>query len=115
MTVGIVRTSLLAESAPPAANLADADARRRAVDPSENVVLEASALHECPVAALVCKNPYATYARMAAWLNPGPAINAGVHATAQPNARAQPRGEARIQKVRDLALRPKMRRSRTCG
>jgi UDP-3-O-[3-hydroxymyristoyl] glucosamine N-acyltransferase len=53
------------------------------------VVLEASVLDECPVAALVCKNPYATYARMAAWLNPGPALNAGVHATAIVGADAE--------------------------
>jgi len=46
------------------------------------VVLEASALADCPVAALVCENPYATYARIAAWLNPGPAISAGVEPSA---------------------------------
>lgn len=46
------------------------------------VVLEASAAHESPVASLVCENPYATYARIAAWLHPLPAAIAGVHASA---------------------------------
>jgi len=56
------------------------------------VVLEASASAECPVAALICENPYATYARMAAWLHPGPAITAGVHRSAivDPDARIDP-------------------------
>ena len=46
------------------------------------VVLETSAAAECPVASLVCENPYATYARIAAWLNPVPAAAPGVHASA---------------------------------
>jgi UDP-3-O-[3-hydroxymyristoyl] glucosamine N-acyltransferase len=46
------------------------------------VILEAAVAAECPVAALVCENPYATYARMAAWLHPLPPIVAGVHASA---------------------------------
>jgi UDP-3-O-[3-hydroxymyristoyl] glucosamine N-acyltransferase len=46
------------------------------------VLLEAALVEECPVAALVCKNPYATYARMAAWLNPRAAVSPGVHASA---------------------------------
>jgi len=46
------------------------------------VVLEASAAADCPVASLVCENPHATYARMAAWLHPLPPIVAGVHASA---------------------------------
>jgi UDP-3-O-[3-hydroxymyristoyl] glucosamine N-acyltransferase len=46
------------------------------------VVLEASVAADCPVACLVCENPYATYARMAAWLHPLPPVIAGVHASA---------------------------------
>ena len=46
------------------------------------VVLEAAAAGECPVAALICENPHATYARMAAWLHPLPAVIPGVHASA---------------------------------
>ena len=53
------------------------------------VVLETSAAAECPVASLVCENPYATYARIAAWLNPGPAVAPGVHASAVISAGAQ--------------------------
>jgi UDP-3-O-[3-hydroxymyristoyl] glucosamine N-acyltransferase len=56
------------------------------------VVLQASALGECPVAALVCENPYATYARIAAWLHPGPPVSAGVHPSAviDPSAQVDP-------------------------
>jgi UDP-3-O-[3-hydroxymyristoyl] glucosamine N-acyltransferase len=46
------------------------------------VILEAAMAAECPVASLVCENPYATYARLAAWLHPLPAVIAGVHASA---------------------------------
>jgi UDP-3-O-[3-hydroxymyristoyl] glucosamine N-acyltransferase len=46
------------------------------------VLLEARFADECPVAALVCPNPYATYARIAAVLHPEPAVTAGRHATA---------------------------------
>jgi UDP-3-O-[3-hydroxymyristoyl] glucosamine N-acyltransferase len=46
------------------------------------VVLESSAAGECPVACLVCENPYATYARIAAWLHPLPAAIPGVHPSA---------------------------------
>ena len=46
------------------------------------VVLEASFVAECPVASLVSDNPYATYARMAAWLHPEPAAAPGVHPSA---------------------------------
>src|SRR5450755_896732 len=56
------------------------------------VVLEASAVAECPVAALVCENPYATYARIAAWLHPAAPVSAGVHpsASVDPGARVDP-------------------------
>jgi UDP-3-O-[3-hydroxymyristoyl] glucosamine N-acyltransferase len=46
------------------------------------VLLEESVAAECPVAALVCANPYATYARMAAWLHPLPPVIAGIHPSA---------------------------------
>jgi UDP-3-O-[3-hydroxymyristoyl] glucosamine N-acyltransferase len=56
------------------------------------VVLDASAVAECPVASLVCENPYATYARIAAWLHPGPPVIAGVHPAAiiDPAAQVDP-------------------------
>lgn len=46
------------------------------------VVLDRGSAAECPTAALVAEQPYATYARMAAVLYPAPPAAAGVHATA---------------------------------
>jgi UDP-3-O-[3-hydroxymyristoyl] glucosamine N-acyltransferase len=53
------------------------------------VVLDEAASADCPVAALVAANPYAAYARIAAWLHPEPAAVAGVHPSAvvDPSAR----------------------------
>ncbi len=55
-------------------------------------ILDAAAATECPVAALVARNPYAAYARIAAELHPAPAAPAGVHPTAvvDPGARIAP-------------------------
>ncbi len=46
------------------------------------VVLDASTAAECPVAALVARNPYATYARVAQFLYPAPAVTGGRHPSA---------------------------------
>lgn len=46
------------------------------------VVLDAESAASCPVAALVCENPYATYARIAALLYPTPPAPAGIHPSA---------------------------------
>ena len=46
------------------------------------VVLDAKLADACPVNALVAKNPYAVYARIASLLYPPPAAPAGRHATA---------------------------------
>src|SRR5215471_15763579 len=46
------------------------------------VILDAASAATCPVAALVCSNPYATYARISTLLNPPPAAPPGIHATA---------------------------------
>jgi len=46
------------------------------------VVLDASAAADCPVAALVTRNPYATYARIAQLLHPSPPVEAGRHPSA---------------------------------
>ena len=56
------------------------------------VILDAGSADECPVAALVCPNPYATYARVAAMLYPRNAETAGVHSSAivAPDARVHP-------------------------
>jgi len=60
------------------------------------VILESAAVADCPVASLVCENPYATYARIAAWLHPLPAIIPGVHASAIIGANAQVHPSAHI-------------------
>ena len=46
------------------------------------VVLDKASASECPTAALICQNPHATYARIAAVLHPRPHGPAGVHASA---------------------------------
>jgi UDP-3-O-[3-hydroxymyristoyl] glucosamine N-acyltransferase len=46
------------------------------------VVLDAKFAAECPVPALISKNPYATYARIAALLHPAPTAVAGKHPSA---------------------------------
>lgn len=46
------------------------------------VVLQADDVGDCPVAALVSDNPYASYARMAAVICPPPAYEPGVHSSA---------------------------------
>ena len=53
------------------------------------VVVDAAAAAECTVATLVASNPYAAYARIAAWLHPEPVAAAGVHPSAvvDPGAR----------------------------
>jgi UDP-3-O-[3-hydroxymyristoyl] glucosamine N-acyltransferase len=56
------------------------------------VVLDPHSADGCPTQALVCDNPYATYARIAAVLHPAPAAVPGVHPTAlvAPGARVDP-------------------------
>jgi UDP-3-O-[3-hydroxymyristoyl] glucosamine N-acyltransferase len=46
------------------------------------VVLDEASAADCATAALVCRNPHATYARIAAVLHPLPPAPAGVHPTA---------------------------------
>jgi UDP-3-O-[3-hydroxymyristoyl] glucosamine N-acyltransferase len=53
------------------------------------VVLAPQFVDECPVASLQAKNPYATYARMAAVLHPLPPPTPGVHAGASVHQDAQ--------------------------
>jgi UDP-3-O-[3-hydroxymyristoyl] glucosamine N-acyltransferase len=56
------------------------------------VVVDAASAASCTTAALVCGNPHATYARMAAVLHPQPAGPPGVHPSAviAPGARIDP-------------------------
>ena len=53
------------------------------------VVLEAAHAAQCPCAALISANPYATYARMAALLHPRASVPPGIHerATVERSAR----------------------------
>src|SRR5690242_1601005 len=46
------------------------------------VVLDASSAVDCSTAALVCENPHATYARIAAVLHPLPVVPSGAHPSA---------------------------------
>jgi UDP-3-O-[3-hydroxymyristoyl] glucosamine N-acyltransferase len=56
------------------------------------VVLDAGSAAECATAALVCENPHATFARIAALLHPLPAAPPGTHPSAviAPGARIDP-------------------------
>lgn len=56
--------------------------RHLATTRASAVVLAASEADACPVAALVALNPYATYARIAQWLHPAPAVAGGRHPSA---------------------------------
>lgn len=60
------------------------------------VVLDPALADACPVNALLAKNPYATYARIAALLYPPPAAPPGRHATAVIDATAQVDSNASI-------------------
>jgi UDP-3-O-[3-hydroxymyristoyl] glucosamine N-acyltransferase len=59
------------------------------------VVMSARDAAGCPSALLLCSNPYATYARIAALLHPPPPLAPGVHPTAlvAPGARIDPSAE----------------------
>lgn len=56
------------------------------------VILDARSASACPVPALVCANPYATYARVSQLLNPSPVFPPGIHSTAvvAPTAQIDP-------------------------
>lgn len=53
------------------------------------VVLEAAAVDDCPTAALIAKDPYLTYARIAALLHAPMSVVPGVHAAAVVDATAK--------------------------
>jgi UDP-3-O-[3-hydroxymyristoyl] glucosamine N-acyltransferase len=46
------------------------------------VVLDQKSAADCPVSALIAKNPYAVYARIASILHPAPSVTPGRHASA---------------------------------
>jgi UDP-3-O-[3-hydroxymyristoyl] glucosamine N-acyltransferase len=66
--------------------------RHLAVTRATAVVLDAASAATCPVAALVARNPYATFARIAQQLHPSPPASAGVHPSAvvEPGAVVDP-------------------------
>ena len=59
------------------------------------VVIDRTSLDDCKVDALIADNPRAAYARIASWLNPLPALCAGVHPSAvvESGARIAPSAE----------------------
>ena len=60
------------------------------------VVLDATSAAQCPVNALIADNPRASFARIAAWLHPGPALVPGVHPSAVVSAGAHIAASAEI-------------------
>jgi UDP-3-O-[3-hydroxymyristoyl] glucosamine N-acyltransferase len=60
------------------------------------VIIAPDAVGDCPVASLVCDNPYATYARIAAFLLPPRNPQAGIHDSAIIAPSAQISGSAEI-------------------
>ncbi len=60
------------------------------------VVLDENSAKECPVAALIAKNPYLTYARIAAVLHPAPSMPPGIHVTAVVDASATVEASAHV-------------------
>jgi UDP-3-O-[3-hydroxymyristoyl] glucosamine N-acyltransferase len=53
------------------------------------VVLDAASADDCPVPALIAKNPYLVYARIAGLLHPAPSMPPGIHASAVVDPTAQ--------------------------
>ena len=88
------RVATLQEAGPGAvAFLANPRYRRHlATTRATAVVLDAGSAAACPVAALVARNPYATFARIALQLHPSPPVSAGVHPSAvvEPGAVVDP-------------------------
>jgi UDP-3-O-[3-hydroxymyristoyl] glucosamine N-acyltransferase len=78
------RVSTLQDSAPEAVSfLANRKYRKHLVGTRAGaVVLDRASVDECRTNALVAANPYATYARIAQFLNPAPAFAGGRHPTA---------------------------------
>ncbi len=46
------------------------------------VIIDSSVIDDCPVASIVVDNPYLAFARISAFLNPGPEIEPGIHPSA---------------------------------
>jgi UDP-3-O-[3-hydroxymyristoyl] glucosamine N-acyltransferase len=74
----------LSDAGPDALSFLASDAYRKRLPSTKAaaVILKADDAADCPVAALVSDDPYATYARMAAAVCPPPAYAPGIHASA---------------------------------
>lgn len=94
----VTRVATLAQAGPGSvAFLANAKYRRHLAGTAATaVVLDAASAAQCPVAALVSRNPYADYARIAATLHPEPAPVPGVHPSAVVEAGAQVPASAHV-------------------
>lgn len=80
----VERLGTLATAGPDALTFLASDAYRKQLPSTKAaaVILKAADAPDCPVAALVSDDPYASYARMAAVVCPPPAYAPGIHATA---------------------------------
>src|ERR1700733_9948871 len=79
------------------------------------VVLEARFAAECPVAALVCTNPRATYARIASFLYPARPLALGIHATAVVATDAQVDAAAQVDAMVVIGARTRIEAGAVIG
>ena len=82
--VPVERLGTLAGAGPDALTFLASDAYRKQLPSTKAaaVILKADDAADCPVAAIVSDDPYATYARMAAAVCPPPAYAPGIHPSA---------------------------------
>ncbi|MDJ0905066.1 MAG: UDP-3-O-(3-hydroxymyristoyl)glucosamine N-acyltransferase [Woeseiaceae bacterium] len=82
--VQVERLGSLVDAGPDALSFLSSDAFKQQLPSTKAaaVILKAENAADCPVAAIVSDDPYASYARMAAVVCPPPAYEPGVHATA---------------------------------
>ncbi len=82
--VQVERLGSLVDAGPDALSFLASDAYRKQLSSTKAaaVILKSADAADCPVAAFVSDDPYATYARMAAAVCPPPAYDPGVHSTA---------------------------------
>lgn len=95
----VVRRVGTLEAAPPDALCFLANSKYRvhlASTQAAAVVLDAASADACPVPVLIAKNPYLTYARIAAILHPPPMLPAGIHPSAVVDASATVDASAHI-------------------
>ena len=82
--IEVARLGSLAGAGPDALSFLTSEAYKQQLPSTKAaaVVMRADDVGDCPVAALVSDNPYASYARMAAVICPPPAYEPGVHPSA---------------------------------